>query len=290
MEKNSVVFENIPTESIGSQHLNINSGLFYSSETESCPSDNGIYTSDDEICQSGMDICPSVKDICPLVKDICPLVQNIGSAVQNIGLSNTITNVDYVDSSLLLRNFPFGKDCEEEGNIAEVLKEPADHRINLIKNQQLQWKDVQGENKMQIPCSGETIARLFDNRQQQSTQDIYVCKVKQEPVDETDIVSQLDPEPLNNTASTADSVHNENTCLEGSEQNTQQLDNVDSGHNENTILKESEQNTQQLNNVVHETEEPPMETEKAVQQTPEPLNTNLSPGAAPLSTPGLTQL
>ncbi|VDI23268.1 Hypothetical predicted protein [Mytilus galloprovincialis] len=318
MEKNSVVFENIPTESIGSQHLNINSGLFYSSETESCPSDNGIYPSDDEICQSGMDICPSVKDICPLVKDICPLVQNIGSAVQNIGLSNTITNVDYVDSSLLLRNFPFGKDCEEEGNIAEVLKEPADHRINLIKNQLLQWKDVQGENKMQIPCSGETIARLFDNRQQQSTQDIYVCKVKQEPVDETDIVSQLDPEPLNNTAST-DSVHNENTCLEGSEQNTQQLDNVDSGHNENTILKESEQNTQQLNNVVeikqeipmepdepiqqipepldinlppvvHETEEPPMETEKAVQQIPEPLNTNLSPGAAPLSTPGLTQL
>ncbi|CAG2216517.1 unnamed protein product [Mytilus edulis] len=312
MEKNSVVFENIPTESIESKHLNINSGLFYSSETESCPSDNGFYPSDDEICQSGTDICPSVKDI-------CPLVQNIGSAVQNIGLSDTITNVDYVDSSLLVRNFPFGKDCQEEGNIAEVLKEPADHRINLIKNQLLQWKDVQGENKMQIPCSGETIARLFDNRQQQSTQDIYVCKVKQEPLDETDIVSQLDPEPLNNTVSTADSVHNENTCLEGSEQNTQQLDNVDSGHNENTILKESEQNTQQLDNVVeikqeipmepdepvqqipepldinlppvvHETEEPPMETEKAVQQIPEPLNTNLSPGAAPLSTPGLTQL
>ena len=171
MEKNSVVFENIPTESIESKHLNINSGLFYSSETESCPSDNGFYQSDDEICQSGTDICPSVKDI-------CPLVQNIGSAVQNIGLSDTITNVDYVDSSLLVRNFPFSKDCQEEGNIAEVLKEPADHRINLIKNQLLQWKDVQGENKMQIPCSGETIARLFDNRQQQSTQDIYGKKMK----------------------------------------------------------------------------------------------------------------
>ncbi|XP_063444764.1 uncharacterized protein LOC134725135 isoform X2 [Mytilus trossulus] len=281
MEKNSVVFENIPTESVKSKHFNINSGLFYSSETESCPSDNGFYPSDDEICQSGT--------------DICPLVQNIGSAVQNIGLSNTTTNVDCVDSSLLVRNFPFGKDFQEEGNNAEVLTEPADHRINLIKNQLLQWEDVEGENKMQNPCIGETIARLFNNRQQQSTQDIYVCKVKQEALDETDIVRQLVPEPLNNTVST-DSVPNENPILDESEQNTQQLGNVVEIKQE--IPMEADEPVPQISEslnvilppVVHETEEPSMETEKAVQQIPKPLNANLSPGAAPLSTPGLTQL
>ncbi|XP_052070971.1 uncharacterized protein LOC127709456 isoform X3 [Mytilus californianus] len=331
MENSSVVFENIPRESIESEPLNINSGLFYSSETESCPSDNGFYPSDDDICQSVKAICPSVKDICPSVKDICPSVKDICPSVKDICPSVTITTAD---SSLSVRNFPFGRDCKEVGKSrTEVVKVSAERRMSWIKNQSLQRKDFEGVYKMQVPCSGETNAQLSDNRQQQSTQDMYVCKVKQEPLEETEKDGQQEPEkdgqqepePLNNTVSTADSGHNENTFLEESEQNTQQLDNgvqvkqeipMDTDEygqqmpeplnmNLSQVVQvkekpsmETDKPVQQmpeplntnLSPVVQVKEKPSMETDKPVQQMPEPLNTNLSPGAASVSTPGLTQL
>ncbi|CAC5403008.1 HARBI1 [Mytilus coruscus] len=310
MENSSVVFENIPRESIESEPLNINSGLFYSSETESCPSDNDFYPSDDDICQSVKAICPSVKDICPSVKDICP--------------SDTITTAD---SSLSVRNFPFGRDCKEVGKSStEVVKVSAERRMSWIKNQSLQWKDSVDVYKMQVPCSGETNAQLSDNRQQQSTQDIYVCNVKQEPLEETEKNGHQEPEPLKITVSTVDSGHqNENTFLKGSEKNTQQLDNEVQVKQEsplntdecgqqmpeplNMILSqvvqvkdepsmETDEPVQQmpeplntnLSPVVQVKEEPSMETDEPVQQMPEPLNINLSPGAASVSTPGLNQL
>ncbi|CAC5383812.1 unnamed protein product, partial [Mytilus coruscus] len=240
MENSSVVFENIPWERI--KPSNTCSGLFCSSETESCPSD-------DDICQSCYDICPSDEDI-------CSSENNIFQSVKDICHSDTIANAD---STLPLKKFPFGEGFQEvRRSSTEVLKVSSEQSSSLVKNQLLQLNDVKVVYKMQISNGSETSAQLSDNKQQRSMQDIYVVKVKQEPSDETEKDVQQELEPLNITVSTVVQVKEETPM--DKDEHVQQM---------------PEPLNINLSPVVQVKEETPMDTDEHVKQMPEPLNNNL---------------
>ncbi|XP_052071000.1 uncharacterized protein LOC127709460 [Mytilus californianus] len=240
IEKSSAIFENISRES--SKPLNTCSGLIYSSETESCPSD-------DDICQSCYDICPSDDDICQSDNNIC-------QSVKDICHSDTIANAD---STLPVKKIPFGKGFQEvRRSNTEVLKVSSEQSSSLVKNQLLQLNDVKGVYKMQISNGSETSAQLSDTKQQQSMQDIYVVKVKQEPSDETEKDVQQKLEPLNITVSTVVQVKEETPM--DTDKHVQQM---------------SEPLNINLSPVVQVKEETPMDTDEHEQQMPEPLNIDL---------------